>query len=1524
MNELILSQLNNQAPNANRAVGSIKTVEKSASRTIVSLDGNSLPILSGAYTGNESAVFDIEIDSLTVTTPIVSAVIEKISGDGSIESVSVDPGATAETITITLNNLGTDERAASVDIYNRTIQAQITGAGGNTLSIAVDESGLVFTPSTYTLLKSLSAGSERMTGIEYNLGGLSLDSRGQIQSGTQRFSFRGYPGIYRQYREFANGEHVYVFTPKIAYAIPEGTPIDIVTGSREVTVLDAGVVQETFPGIVTLFDFFNALDTASTLVEVAGAVVEDKLPGGDSVIDLDLVTHSIALPISATGSTYAKTLDDVTVAVDAPTQIIEIECTDNGDMGDEIWKVTGNLSGALGNAISGTPFTSAVCGFTVPEKTLPVTGGVSGVYIPTGRDIGESIPSVCVNYVKALKNAENGTYTFEYRPRPAAACTPCSTNDGSPATGNCAGNPEEQNNVLDYRHQLRQGRLARWLRDFSHNNTAIIDGSPTATESELSAEQWDLALAKDAHNILLTLLKTLFDGSSIIFNPARADDTEYEEGAAVVFPGFDRVYRASNTGTSGSGLPVFTPGDETVTDGDIIWLDMGLTPLAAWDALFIDVQNDLDAIGSPVSFNPDWATSTIITNGYLLDNVASLKRFMASVPFIADASLASYYSKPKYATTTMYAMNAAIRGIYSSGRVYKATGFNVGTPALNYNQATLYIDADPNPNALNSIIDGGAGNYRAKIVQASIPFNGTFAIGDYIRVNVPNGTGYPTSGYRLGIGICTAGGTHSNPYFHTLATNTVGQSFTAGTATFDLIGLNYTSGSTTYYAAGIYSGATQPAFTGSPVNDDNPALQWIAQAADNRDITTRVNQEVISLGDYRAFVIAGVQVIMLATVAGTTDVDDSAFTALSSFTALDTIVDGTATWEIQGTGTNLSYVRGIASGAFSPSFTGNPVADSNPQISWVLDNATTATPVIPLRSNSEVISLGDYRQMTAGGKTISLLATVAGTTDAGDAPFASALAIGATPTDGTVTWEVVGAVVNNADTPGVYTGASSPVFTDPSPIAEGYISWVFQQTFSASTNLVLTQTSYEAFSAYYIQRYETDAQLALSNAQVNLSPKDDASLVEVAECWQDEGDGFWWEYTGDEGYLPAFTNDGYYSVKRDDKGKIYSTKEFYFYIAVSESCAGALKEGDQIKITIKDAQRTYQIGDLFRLPIVYSAPLALTDGQTGDNLNTWKVKGSISGALTDYIVEHDNELDYALHDLHFTIFRGDIPYLVGDSYEFSISGGTFQWRKDGGAWNAGVDIAPIVALSDGLSIEFPPAAAPQFVIGDSWQFTVRQPYAVSNMSVPTLDYYDSGVTGVDVILSWASLTQIDIIALAGHDLSGLAILYSADGGTTQIPAVVTEGVVISAPVGIPIDWVSITSTAGSRIAWLFAGTSFSASICVEQTIGWSNTLDKGERSANWQYGGLDGELNYRIIPNADYLQLKAIFQNAKENGDWPVMYFPNKNIPEESGTCRFTDNRLAVSDFRRFGNPTTTNRRLSTKVTLEHYSFSAD
>ena len=111
---------------------------------------------------------------------------------------------------------------------------------------------------------------------------------------------------------------------------------------------------------------------------------------------------------------------------------------------------------------------------------------------------------------------------------------------------------------------------------------------------------------------------------------------------------------------------------------------------------------------------------------------------------------------------------------------------------------------------------------------------------------------------------------------------------------------------------------------------------------------------------------------------------------------------------------------------------------------------------------------------------------------------------------------------------------------------------------------------------------------------------------------------------------------------------------------------------------------------------------------------------------------------------------------------------------------------------------------------------------------------------------------------------------------------------------------------------------------MKQFIGWSNTLDKGERSASHLYGGLDGELNYRIIPNADYLAVRDIFQNSKENGDWPIIYFPNLNIPEEVGTCRFTDDRLQVSDFRKFGNPTTANRNIDVSLTLEHYSFSAN
>jgi hypothetical protein len=214
------------------------------------------------------------------------------------------------------------------------------------------------------------------------------------------------------------------------------------------------------------------------------------------------------------------------------------------------------------------------------------------------------------------------------------------------------------------------------------------------------------------------------------------------------------------------------------------------------------------------------------------------------------------------------------------------------------------------------------------------------------------------------------------------------------------------------------------------------------------------------------------------------------------------------------------------------------------------------------------------------------------------------------------------------------------------------------------------------------------------------------------DVWQDHGADYW--FVDREGRLLPIQPGFYYhaAVLATDEitGDDEPVATHEFGIGVQIGCVNKMLEGDRLFIELDVAgnvRTTYQVGDTFTAKIIAASPIPLGGGQTGNDQLTFRVIGSVDGALDNYIVDTTDPDPFDDGGVSFLITPGGIRFALGDSFSFYVEGGEFRWRQDGGSWSANVAIAPEVSLVDGLSLTFEPGAAPSFVDGDLYTFTAE-------------------------------------------------------------------------------------------------------------------------------------------------------------------------------------------------------------------------
>lgn len=563
--------------------------------------GGGVVSLVGPYTGAADTTIEVEIvdnggSTIQVSQPAFTGVGSGTMGTPT--ATSVDP----QSVTVTLEDLGTQTLKAYANFQGVTIKAKAAGAGGNDIAIDVDHSALVYGDTAWSLQEDVRQGSNEYVGEHWNFGAAILEPLGTIPVTAPRVRLGTDPQVYRQYKRYRDGRYIYSFDPVPVRDVKAGAKVHTVTGTRTVTVTD-GVTPEVMTGITSLYDALSAIRDNSALVYVDGPIINDRAPGGQGIAELSVRTRSYAIGVNTSGTGPIERAElNVTVTDTAPTEILHIVCTDTSIPGAETWAVRGDVSGEMAAATTAQIYTHGAYSFTIPPAEVPnptVSGMILVEYIPSGVHSSEvPLPSLCVEQPMLGSAARNGKWEYVYTRRPAGECD-CNT-------GSLSGGPDRECLGIDpteetvssadlLRYQLI--RVDRWYSQLSRllvrfEQSSSLDGR----------HQEYLGQYRQQARVLNGLRQSITQAATRIFNaiganavPAWQAAHAYTSGA-IIEPvsrnGY--LYRATVAGTSGASAPSFpTSVGGTVTDSGVTWECFSRDAIGAFEDAFASVKNEV-------------------------------------------------------------------------------------------------------------------------------------------------------------------------------------------------------------------------------------------------------------------------------------------------------------------------------------------------------------------------------------------------------------------------------------------------------------------------------------------------------------------------------------------------------------------------------------------------------------------------------------------------------------------------------------------------------------------------------------------------------------------------------------------------------------------------------------------------------------------------------------------------------------------------------------------------------------------
>jgi hypothetical protein len=433
-------------------------------------------------------------------------------------------------------------------------------------------------------------------------------------------------------------------------------------------------------------------------------------------------------------------------------------------------------------------------------------------------------------------------------------------------------------------------------------------------------------------------------------------------------------------------------------------------------------------------------------------------------------------------------------------------------------------------------------------------------------------------------------------------------------------------------------------------------------------------------------------------------------------------------------------------------------------------------------------------------------------------------------------------------------------------------------------------------------------------AMAGIVPKSDASsCVSGDGCWRDypEASHWWVDESGE--YLPAFTNQPYVAAVLGCDGQPAASREFGF--ALVTQCEHRLKEGDKFTVTIRGTGLAgYKEGDKIVIPVVAASSAPFVGGANGDPTQTWTVRGTVSGALPDWLFDPSAPEPYVAGPVTASLAPGGIPFEVGDAIDVSIEGGMLRWRRDGGAWTVGDLFGAPHALGDGLSLAAVSGAAPSFVAGDSASYQAVATYGTSRMRQPRIgEGFAWAGAAVTIDVDLLAVQDVEAVLLGLHTLpAGCAVTISggvaAVGEWTATPAWHASAVLAVLPDGTQARYLRVAVTgagAGAAIGWLWAG------------VGWQPSVGASDLTMRRQYGlargqGLNPAALYRgrgtggawrweieqggALIGANVDALLAIVDHAAEQGMEPVCLVPDVRVPARAAIAVLDADEIVLTE----------------------------
>lgn len=485
-------------------------------------------------------------------------------------------------------------------------------------------------------------------------------------------------------------------------------------------------------------------------------------------------------------------------------------------------------------------------------------------------------------------------------------------------------------------------------------------------------------------------------------------------------------------------------------------------------------------------------------------------------------------------------------------------------------------------------------------------------------------------------------------------------------------------------------------------------------------------------------------------------------------------------------------------------------------------------------------------------------------------------------------------------------------------------------------------------------RYTSRLKWVLISAGLSPLGKQSASdNVSGDGCWQDVGDVFWFEVTGDDeqSYAPAFVGVPYYSARKYPGGTVvngvtipsagyYSTKEFGFVLDIP--CRQNLVEGDTIVLRIGNAgsDPSYQKGDKLQLRIVAAQDINFFGGVTGNYTQTWFVNDSVAGPRANYALVTSAPVAYNDGVIQFLITPGRLAFAKGDKFSFSIEGGHFKWRKTvegvAGAWSASTAISLIaIALDSGLSITFTPGTSPAFFTGDLYQFVALQPYALSHVVKPDFDMWQWAPDDPAVaIFDLGSDKVIEAIGIAFHAIpEGANVVIEggvAPGVYTWLEAIAWQKDVMGKllPVAVTARYLKLTINIGADggIGWFYAGPAlaFTHSAKVKMNREYKLVRSSGiNPKAVYKGTAVGSEIEWPEghLTEADYPGLIEMLDWLKSNDDEALMFFPQATRDDELVLGTVQSDAIVFNDVYSFQPNADKERRLSCTIPLTGVAF---